>query len=463
MKKLILALWAMSSLVLANAQDEIYSINNWGAGGITQIGGVDPDNGAASGPVLNYASTDQSTVGAALAYAANGYLYYISSSSGNEGTFTVSAIPAYPSSTPTAPDTGMEVLSGDANGTVDTANVFFRRMASGPGNWVYILATEEGTNNVYLLRFQTGAGGTATNLESLGTITLEGQAPATNFNNGDIALDGSGNLYALVNLDQPGGQAVIYYAAKSAISNSSNGVTDMVKKQDVVDQDGQNFVGPVVGLALSSTGNFYIAVQDGSDGGIYFMSKVSATDPTITITGPISSGNAANIADLATVYLPINTVLPVRYGSIKAAISAGMLEVNWSTMSETNNQKFDVEVSADGVHFAKAGTVFSKADGGNSDKALYYSFSTPVTRAMAMAGISAIVLALIALGLRPKRRWPAMLVLLLGMGTALASCDKSGEAVLTNPESKIFVRLKQYDTDGGISVSEVITAYQTGN
>ncbi len=75
----------------ATAQtDTIYTINNdetIGLG-ISQITGVDPVTGSGA-TSTNYASTDATTVGASLALAANGYLYYITQNLANEGSFTV--------------------------------------------------------------------------------------------------------------------------------------------------------------------------------------------------------------------------------------------------------------------------------------------------------------------------------------------------------------------------------------
>jgi hypothetical protein len=50
-------------------------------------------------------------------------------------------------------------------------------------------------------------------------------------------------------------------------------------------------------------------------------------------------------------------------------------ELAWQTLSETNNDKFEVEGSIDGKEFAKAGEVKSLASGGNSTKTLNYKFN----------------------------------------------------------------------------------------
>lgn len=66
--------------------------------------------------------------------------------------------------------------------------------------------------------------------------------------------------------------------------------------------------------------------------------------------------------------------LPVEWINVEAkAISEGEVEVSWATATEINNEKFDVEFSADAASWQLAKTVASLADGGNSNEILHYS------------------------------------------------------------------------------------------
>lgn len=438
--------------------DTIYTINNdetIGLG-ISQITGVNPVTGSGA-TSTSYATTDATTVGASLALAANGYLYYITQDLANAGSFTVRSIAAYPTATTTVEPTSQLVLSDDINGS-STADATFRSMATAPDGSIY-LTINEGSSVLYLAKFDPGAGGTASNFQMLGTITINGSAPDAALRNGDIAFDGSGNMYALINEDAPQGNATIYFVAANAISTSNVGTTNLQAKYDVKNSNGTNFSDYAVGLAVASSGNFYLAIQGGTQGGVYMLTR-DVNGSFIMSASPISAGNALGIADLATSYFPASTVLPVVYGGISAKIVDRSLIINWSTFSETNNDRFEIEVSKDGQSFIKVGTIDTKALNGNSDKTIEYSFSKTLDIPVAAMSISLFSLAIVALLINRKNKLLFSAMMVMGVGLAFASCSKSSDQVDVSGESKLLVRIVQVDKDGKKSASKVITAYR---
>ncbi len=457
--------------IKAQTTDTIYTVSNYTSPGIRQITGVDPNTGSGA-IVTSYAETDGTTLSAAMALGNNGYLYYIpyvpseGGGSENEGTFKIHSIAAYPTISTPAEPSSHEVYSGDVNGA-STDKAIFRTMSAAPDGLIY-LTFSDGNGNISLARFQPGLGGTvvANSFELLGGITLNGAPPSLNLRNGDIAFDGSGNLYALINEDQAGGAAVIYFASANAISTTSGGTTNLVTKYNVVKPGpgGGNFSEYVVGLAVSSTGNFYIAVQDDHDpsqGGVYLLTRnVNNNNELVISPSPVSNDNARAIADLATHYFPSSTILPVEYGAIDAKIARGSLIVNWSTLTETNNDHFEIEVSTDGKQFVNIGTMNTKAAGGNSDKTIYYSFTKTVDVPVAVMGISLLSLAVVLLLVNRKNRLLLSLMMVMGIGLSFASCSKNGEQVDVSGEGKLFVRIVQVDKDGTKSVTDAITAYK---
>ncbi|ULT44073.1 hypothetical protein KRR40_12315 [Niabella defluvii] len=180
----------------------------------------------------------------------------------------------------------------------------------------------------------------------------------------------------------------------------------------------------------------------------------------IMSASPISTANAQGIADLATSYFPASTVLPVVYGGISAKIVDQSLIVNWSTLSETNNERFEIEVSKDGKSFTKVGTINTKALNGNSDKTLDYNFSKTVDIPVAVMGISLLSLAVILLLVNRKNKLLFSVMMVMGVGLAFASCSKSSDQVDVHADSKLFVRIVQVDKDGKKSTSGVVTAYK---
>lgn len=445
--------------------DILYTINNdFSVGtGITQLANVDPNNATVNGTSTNYASGDFTTNSAAMAMSANGkFIYYIEQTT-NTGNFDVRSIPAFPDpGVPTAPTSGSVVLSEDLNGAANTNLLYFRRLGTSPDGWAYMVTTEETTGQIYLSRFLTdGNTGAASNFQNLGTITLDGTPLSPNFNNGDLALDGAGNMYILVNLDAAGGDAVIYHvsAATLAAATGPTSVTNLTTKYIIKNESGVNFQGLVTGLALSSTGTFYVAVQGPTDGGIYYINS-GVQAGVVTIKGPGNVANNDGLADLTSSYFPATTVLPVTYNTIEARIQNNQLIVNWSTFSETNNARFDIEVSKDGKSFVNIGSVATKAANGNSDAIIEYSFTKTVDLPVAVMGISLFSLAAIFLLINRKNKVLFSLAMIIGAGITFASCSKNSDQVDVSGEGKLFVRIVQVDKDGKKSTSRIVTAYR---
>ena len=65
-------------------------------------------------------------------------------------------------------------------------------------------------------------------------------------------------------------------------------------------------------------------------------------------------------------------VLPIELLSFGAKCNSGKVDLNWETATETNNDRFTIERSTDGINYETIGTV--KA-GGNSKQKLSYSFA----------------------------------------------------------------------------------------
>ncbi|MGE9310954.1 choice-of-anchor Q domain-containing protein [Niabella sp. CJ426] len=188
---------------------------------------------------------------------------------------------------------------------------------------------------------------------------------------------------------------------------------------------------------------------------------INAGDPQTNQTGyAVQSGEL----DLATMNRIAGTridmgafenesVLPVRFGHIAATIQNQQLVVKWSTLTETNNDYFDIEVSADGKHFKKLTTIQSLALSGNSDLPLHYEYIIEATQVMFLPVL--IYLFLLCFLIDAKNRKPFLIILIAGTAT-LWGCSKSS----SRPElvsTKIFLRIAQIDRDGKKEYSKTIT------
>lgn len=152
--------------------------------------------------------------------------------------------------------------------------------------------------------------------------------------------------------------------------------------------------------------------------------------------------------------------LPVVWGAISARISNQTLAITWFTLSENNNRQFQIEVSADGKAFHKIGDpISSKAENGNSDSEIGYSFGQNISNSAFAATAFALLLLIPGFSKRKKwSRWIAGAAVVLFAST-LYSCSRQ-DAVNLPEHPNVFVRITQVDKDGTIKYSPVVKAVQ---
>ncbi|MCH5721089.1 GEVED domain-containing protein [Niabella hibiscisoli] len=188
---------------------------------------------------------------------------------------------------------------------------------------------------------------------------------------------------------------------------------------------------------------------------------ISTTAPVFArfrISSDVAAQNPSGIAvggEVEDYKIPLGTVLAVNFGEITASFSNGELLVNWSTLKESNNSHFQVEVSADGKQFARVGEVKTQAENGNSSMSLNYSFSKTITANALQLGGGLMVLSMLILSLR-RRRLRVVIVLMAALSLFLAGCMKKDS--IDRAGERIFVRIVQVDQDGTRSYSKVIKA-----
>lgn len=152
--------------------------------------------------------------------------------------------------------------------------------------------------------------------------------------------------------------------------------------------------------------------------------------------------------------------LPATFDKVSASIKGGQLFVNFTTLTEQNNNHFEIEASADGKDFVKIGEVKSNATNGYSNAPLSYTFNIGQGAATGLLGISIAVLGFAGLLVNRRNKWMLMLVLVLGTGVLGVSSCKKQDAPTIDSNSKLFIRIKQVDKDGGSDYSKVIQAVQ---
>ncbi|MFT3903197.1 MAG: hypothetical protein QM727_08485 [Niabella sp.] len=182
----------------------------------------------------------------------------------------------------------------------------------------------------------------------------------------------------------------------------------------------------------------------------------SSTTPTGSLGTTFSFAvfGASNAqSNTATFTITFDEPLPVFFGFVSAVLSGDVLLVDWSSISETYNSHFEIEISKDGKNFVRIGTVKSKAENGNSPMGISYSFSTGLSGVV--AGFSMLFLTLLVPGFR-KYKYLFVTLTVLGVGLYNFSCSKQNKDTLAS--EKVYVRVAQVDKDGIKKYSKVVRA-----
>ncbi|MGC4231773.1 MAG: right-handed parallel beta-helix repeat-containing protein [Niabella sp.] len=153
-------------------------------------------------------------------------------------------------------------------------------------------------------------------------------------------------------------------------------------------------------------------------------------------------------------------LLPVTFGNITAFIRNNTLNVNWSTLTETNNSYFEIEASVNGKDFTKIGQVISKTETGNSSLQLNYEFSSSLNGGALAAGIGMLLLGSAGFGLSRRKKHLFMLLAAAGIGLSIAGCTKDDGFSVEDSNSSLYIRIKQVDKDGSFEYSKVIKVVQ---
>jgi len=140
---------------------------------------------------------------------------------------------------------------------------------------------------------------------------------------------------------------------------------------------------------------------------------------------------------------------------VKAILKGGSLIVNWATLTEFNNDYFEVEVSTDGKIFTSIGKVSSLAKDGNSDQPLEYTFSKAVSKNALLLGVAALALAVGSFVAGRRKLGTMLLWACLLLGGVSVSCSKKDSVALVEGKD-IYVRIKQVDKDGSYKYSKVV-------
>ena len=220
-----------------------------------------------------------------------------------------------------------------------------------------------------------------------------------------------------------------------------------------------NDLATVSGFAYLTQDNF-VALQNTIPQGDYVLKyDYSAPDSKTDIK---TEGDKLGEVFAKSIYRPLSVTnpLPVTFGNITATYNNGNVLVNFTTVKETNNDHFDIELSKDGINFVKAGSVKSKAMDGNSDQPLSYSFEMSNAMKFGFAGISLFIIGLLALMVNRRNKWIYNTAFVLSLTFLTASSCAKKESISMSDNNKLYLRIAQVDKDGTKNYSRVVKVIQ---
>lgn len=225
---------------------------------------------------------------------------------------------------------------------------------------------------------------------------------------------------------------------------------------------------PVNGTVYTANTLFGSGSQIGSGG---WFCIYNGTGNTVNVTGlsattdyrvMVIEDNGSSYYQVASaVSNPVNVTttaaLPVTFGPISAILGKDALNVQWTTVAETNNDYFEVQASVNGEDFQTIGRVSAKAVDGDDAATRSYAFEQNRNKlSYGWMVIPFIVLLLLLPGMLSSRRRSAF-IFLLGCVIATGSCSKSAEINYLENQ-KLYIRVVSVDQEGGKEYSKVVIA-----
>ncbi len=158
-----------------------------------------------------------------------------------------------------------------------------------------------------------------------------------------------------------------------------------------------------------------------------------------------------------TAFTAVNSgvALPVNFGSLTAFVKNNKLRVEWETLIETGNSHFEIEGSANGQDFTRIGEVKSKAESGNSNSPLQYSWEAGIEVLAGVSWLMGLMALALAMATARYRKRVGVAAVLLACSMFYMSCSKYTDVSQATPQ-KYFIRIAQVDKDGAVKYSKTV-------
>jgi hypothetical protein len=348
----ILAMQKIQAQLCTNNTDTLYGLNSITSGGSGQIVGINKNN-AGSATVGSPAASSANANG--LGYSTLDGKFYFFNQSGSGTTEFISYNPitgtkvslAVPSS-PAIP-TGQKIRSGAvSNNGLGYYTVY-------PG-----ATTAQGyaTTNPAFYYYSIGGNTWTLLTQSFKDASGNTVAEIKNLNSGDMAFDGSGNLWMLVS--NSANYALYRIRAPLPTTAVASVTVDTILSSRAT-PGGVSFTGIAfnsVGDLFLSTGSYSVTPTAGNNQ-LYRM--VTPSTP-LTNIGTLTNGYGDDLTSCA---LPLG-VLSGNYIQLQVKTISNAINVQWNVGDESLISRYELEYSTDGINWNKIYST-SKAEG-------YYSY-----------------------------------------------------------------------------------------
>ncbi|GEM_PF-6994263 len=148
--------------------------------------------------------------------------------------------------------------------------------------------------------------------------------------------------------------------------------------------------------------------------------------------------------------------LPVTFSHVSASLDTEKLNVSWQTLSETNNQYFEVQASVDAKTFTTLCTSPAKSRDGSSTAPINYSVTITTTSIVTLAGLS--LVSLMSFGYPGGRKRSILIYSLVILTIIACGCSKTGIKNIDTSGKPVYIRIAQIDVDGTKAYSKLVRA-----
>ncbi|ANH80159.1 hypothetical protein A8C56_03405 [Niabella ginsenosidivorans] len=200
-------------------------------------------------------------------------------------------------------------------------------------------------------------------------------------------------------------------------------------------------------------GSGYIEIRDVLIGDGNALISAGAGNIVYNINSTGAGGNIGGGTPGTAPPASCDIALPVSFGVIRGLVRNNQLQVSWTTLTEKNNDHFEIETSGDGRQFQWLASVPSKAIDGSSDTPLSYSYNKPYDVILTASVLMAVLLTGFSRSGR-KTSLPQWLFALYII--TLAACNKGTKDISARQGERQYIRIVQVDKEGTRSYSKVV-------